>query len=107
MIGIDLVYIPRFKRIIKEKPGFLRRFFSKKENEMFEIRKYKPSIVAGNFAVKEAYLKALGIGIRDIKLKDIEVLRDLLGKPYILGKEDFSVSLSNERDYVVAVVMRK
>ena len=39
--------------------------------------------VAGNFAAKEAFSKALGTGISGFALKDVEVLRDEHGKPYI------------------------
>ena len=43
-----------------------------------------PQKAAGNFAVKEAISKVFGTGVRGFGLKDIEVLRDPRGKPYVI-----------------------
>ena len=39
--------------------------------------------LAGMWAAKEAFAKATGLGLRDFFLKDIEILHDELGAPYI------------------------
>ncbi len=111
MIGIDLVYVPRIEALLKKGP-FLSRFFTEKECAYFEKRK-DPKVVAGNFAVKEAFSKALGTGIREFNLKDIEVLREDNGKPYIqlggkLKKKSFHkihCSISHDGDYATAIVL--
>ena len=41
----------------------------------------KASVLAGDFAVKEAVAKVFGTGFRDFMPGDIEVLRDELGSP--------------------------
>ena len=41
-------------------------------------------VIAGNFAAKEAVSKALGTGIRGFSFKDIEILRNELGKPEVI-----------------------
>ena len=113
MVGIDLVYVPRIAALL-EKGLFLQRFFTPGEIAYFEKRK-GASVVAGNFAVKEAFSKALGTGIRDFSLKDVEVLRDELGKPIIylhgaLEKRKFQLlqcSISHDGDYATAVVVMK
>lgn len=72
------------------------------------------SRAAGNFAVKEAVVKAFGTGFGRIQPVQVEVLRDQAGKPYVnlygaarqqadeLGIINIQVSISNEKDYAVA-----
>ena len=80
-IGTDIIEIDRIERAIKNNKNFINKIFTKKEIEMFNKRNMRSEVIAGNFAAKEAISKALGIGIRGFSLKDIEVLRDELGKP--------------------------
>ena len=79
-IGCDIVDIARIE---KARDGFASRYFTQKEQELFFAKKNKPQTVAANFAVKEAFSKALGTGVSGFGLCDIEVLRDESGKPYI------------------------
>ena len=79
-IGCDLCEI---SRIEKTKDGFTSRFFTEKEQELFNQKRNLPQTVAANFAVKEAFSKALGTGVSGFGLRDVEVLRDEKGKPYI------------------------
>ena len=109
MCSSDLV--PRIEALLNKGP-FLKRFFTDEEIEYFEKRK-SAEVVAGNFAVKEAFSKALGTGIRDFALKDVEVLRDQLGKPIIrlggsLKDREFKFlqcSISHDGDYATAIVI--
>lgn len=112
-IGVDLIKI---ERIIKacEKEGFMRRCFTEDEIKLIGNRWER---AAGNFAVKEAVSKMFGTGFRGISLKEIEVLRDALGKPYVnlygkaadLAKEQkvstVHVSITNTTDYANAFVV--
>ena len=82
-IGIDICEISRMKKAC-ERNGFTARFFSKRENEEFAQRKYPPQSIAAAFAAKEAAAKAFGTGIRGFSMKDIELLHDSLGKPYVV-----------------------
>ncbi|SFD21262.1 holo-ACP synthase [Clostridium uliginosum] len=82
-IGTDIIEIDRIKNIIEKTPNFLQRFFTVKEIEYFKLKGLKANTVAGNFAGKEAVSKALGTGFRGFGLKDIEILRDDLGKPIV------------------------
>lgn len=81
-LGNDLIEVNRIEKAI-QREGFLTRYFTEEEINMFTKRHLNPQVVAGNFAAKEAVSKALGTGIRQFGLRDIEVLRDHLGKPYI------------------------
>ena len=81
-VGIDITEIERIKKIL-EKDGFIERFFTENEAQDFAERKFSPQTVAGTFAAKEAASKALGTGIRGFNLKDVEVLHNSLGAPYL------------------------
>lgn len=86
MIGIDVVEISRF-RDMKNSEMFLRRVFTQNETEYFVKKKNAAknfyATIAGHFAAKEAFSKAVGTGIRGFSFSDIEVCHDELGKPYI------------------------
>lgn len=111
MVGIDLVFIPRIAALLKKGP-FLQRYFTDSEIAYFQ-KSENPNVLAGNFAVKEAFSKALGTGIRGFSLKDVEVLRDDLGKPVIylhgsLARRKFrflECSISHDGDYATALVV--
>lgn len=115
-IGNDIIEIDRVAKAIQNK-RFISKYFSNKEIEMFNVRKNNVETIAGNFAVKEAVSKVLGTGFRGINIKDIEVLRDEYGKPYVnlkntaqIIKEDLKinsihVSISHCKNYVSAVAI--
>ncbi len=80
-IGCDLCEIKRFENLGE---NFFRRNFTEDERILLMSKhKNMPQSAAANFAVKEAFSKALGTGVRGFGLKDVEVLRDQLGRPYI------------------------
>ena len=108
-VGIDIIEIDRIKRAVSRTDGFLEKAFTEKEIEYFRTKKLSANTIAGNFAAK----KALGSGFRQFGLKDIEILRDNLGKPIvnlsikiyeIIGKRNFKihVSISHSKDNAIA-----
>ena len=113
-IGIDIIEIDRIKNSLNKRGDFLKKLFTDKEIELFESKGYKAETIAGNFAAKEAVSKSLGLGIRGYNFKDIEILRDDLGKPIVntynnLEKicidyniSQIKVSISHGKDYAVA-----
>lgn len=82
-IGVDIVEIARFRRFVDEgNTGLLERLFSDREQEACARRADPASCYAARFAAKEAFLKALGTGLRGgIGWHDVEVVSDRLGKP--------------------------
>ncbi|MBN9383302.1 MAG: holo-ACP synthase [Chitinophagaceae bacterium] len=115
-IGADIVKVSRIRRFIgREEERPLDLILTSKEAQS---RKNAHS-VAGVFAVKEALLKALGIGFsRGLgRLLEIEVLKDDIGKPYVVTSGVVSeilfekkiscieVSISHDTDYAVAFVI--
>ena len=116
-IGIDIVEIDRIAMAGKKNERFLKRIFTENEIALFKSNGYKPHSIAGNFAAKEAISKALGTGIRGYNFKDIEVLRNEVGKPIVktynnLNKIcidynvlEIKVSISHCKEYAVANAM--
>ena len=84
-VGVDIVEIDRIKKVMDARGDkLLERLFTQRELEVMS-RKYET--VAGRFAAKEAIVKSLGVGIGIISWKDIEIIKDKLGKPkvYLTG----------------------
>lgn len=109
-VGCDLIEIERMKKAC-EKEAFLSRVYTENERRQADGR---ISVLAGTFAVKEAVAKVLGTGFRTFMPKDVEVLRDELGKPYVVLHEGakriaeekkicrIEVSISDTKDFVMA-----
>ena len=123
-IGIDLVEVVRFKKWIQN-PQMIERFFNKNEISFVsncELSERQISALsqklAVRFAAKEAFSKAIGTGITGFDLKDLYVLNEPNGKPYLVlensAKELFDsicksakihLSLSHEKEYAIANVI--
>jgi len=111
-IGVDIIEIERIKQAIEKTDSFVKRVFTNDEINLFEQRKWNCEVVAGNFAAKEAVVKALSVGLRGFEWIDVEVLRDSLGKPYVLLYNNakkilgencvIHVSISHCKEYAVA-----
>ena len=85
-IGTDIVAIDRFQRFIDENnSSLLERLFTGLEQRYCAPRKNGAASYAARFAAKEAFLKALGTGLRDgISWHDMEVVNDRLGRPELI-----------------------
>lgn len=85
-IGTDIVAIERFQRFVDEgNTALLQRVFTEQERAYCSARKNGAASYAARFAAKEAFLKALGTGLRNgISWHDIEVAHDRLGKPELI-----------------------
>jgi len=112
-VGIDIIRVDRIRRTL-ERFGvrFVRRVLTPAEQRYVRDR---PTTLAGRWAAKEAVSKVLGLGVRGIGWRDIEVERLPTGQPSIrlhgraaqraeqLGMERVAVSISHEADYAVAI----
>ncbi len=83
--GIDIVDIDRIKKIIKKWDlHFLNKVYTLDEKYYCEQKKDSCfQSFAGYFAAKEAWVKAIGTGMKNIKWKEIEIKKDPLGRPFI------------------------
>ena len=111
-IGTDIIEIERIEIAVKRTKGFINKLFTENEINIFESRGFKSEVIAGNFAAKEAVSKALGTGFRGFGVKDIEILRDKLGKPVvnlnsnvyeILKRKDVNIHLSISHNRTSAI----
>ncbi len=117
--GIDIVNIERMERILTRwGDHFLRRVFTENEMRRCEKRSRPPECYAVRFAAKEAFLKAVGSGLRNgIQWTDIEIAIDAMGKPsFFFRRKAAEVSrslrirrshltLSHDHPYAVAHVL--
>lgn len=70
-VGLDLVSVGRIRRVLRRSPGFAG-YFHPRERHAARGRRDPAAHLALCFAVKEALLKAHGLGIFDgIALRDI------------------------------------
>ncbi|MBN2260419.1 MAG: holo-ACP synthase [Clostridiales bacterium] len=83
-IGVDIIEIERIEKAINKNEKFMIRIFSDRERSWFNSRQNNVFSIAANFAGKEAVSKVLGTGISNFKWTDIEIMRDDLGKPYVI-----------------------
>lgn len=82
-IGVDIADISRFQRFMDtNNSALLLRLFTEQERSACGSNRSTASRFAARFAAKEAFLKALGTGLRDgLSWQDMEVVNDGLGKP--------------------------
>jgi len=108
-IGIDIIELHRIYDMIKRKGKLVDRILTLKEKDQFEglSEARKVEFLAGRFAAKEAFSKAMGTGIgRSLSFLDIEIATDPSGKPFIKTPEvQAHLSISHSREYAVAQVV--
>lgn len=98
MIGVDLVHIPAFSEKMKDEV-LLARMFTEQE---LAYAKGSIETLAGIFATKEAYFKAVK---KTPEWHAIEVVHDPDGAPVLQCEEPAETSISHDGAYAVAVVM--
>jgi len=118
-IGIDIVNIERIERVVARWGSlFLSRIYTDREISWCQQRPNPSECFAIRFAAKEAFLKAIGSGLRNgIQWTDIEVEKDPMGKPLLSlhrkAKEALEtqriekafLTLSHDQPYAVAYVL--
>lgn len=120
--GIDIIEISRMEKALSRSEERLeevlftdkeRAYCLKSRNARLQAQRF-----SGRFAAKEAFLKALGTGLRDgIMWTDLEIINDELGKPHLtaarialeklneLGVAHIHLSISHCITYANAVVI--
>jgi holo-[acyl-carrier protein] synthase len=112
-LGIDIIKVDRIKAALDRFGArFSKRVLTPAEQRYVRDR---PETFAGRWAAKEAVSKVLGLGVRGIGWRDIEVERMPTGQPAIrlhgraaaradqLGMTRIAVSITHEADYAVAI----
>jgi holo-[acyl-carrier protein] synthase len=124
-IGTDITNIQRIERIYNKFPTLLvKKVLSTLEKNIyskFKTQDQKIKYLAKRFAAKEAVAKAIGIGIGVLGLRNVEILNNEVGKPYVVMSEcvninqyfsalsspkvNIEISLSDEQSYTLAFVV--
>ena len=122
-IGTDICKIPRIAAALERNGDrFARKILGPQEMEKYLARKAKNAqrgvrFVATRFAAKEAFSKAIGLGLRmPMTWPAAQMLNEPSGKPTIVcsgvldefmkkNKLSAQVSVSDEEDYAVAYVI--
>ena len=112
-LGIDIINVARIRETLARFGArFARRVLTEREAAYVRDR---PETLAGRWAAKEAVSKVLGLGVRGVGWRDIEIVRLPTGQPAValagralaragqLGMGRIAVSISHERDFAVAI----
>ena len=117
-IGTDIIEVERIGRLLSKQKRFKERIFTRAEIDYCEHKTNRAQNYAARFAVKEAFLKAIGTGWREgIAFKEIEIKNDKKGKPELIlsgtaktiteqiGVTNIQVSISHLKDLAIGFVM--
>jgi holo-[acyl-carrier protein] synthase len=119
-VGTDIIDISRIKKFLSNNKRSINRVFSTKEIKHCESQLNRTASYSKRFAAKEAFSKALGVGIsKGISFNEISIKNNKDGAPFIelLGKTKSIVkkllkkknkiylSLSDEKKYAIAMVV--
>ncbi len=122
-IGTDIVQISRIEAaLLRSGPRFAEKILGPQELEKYHARSAKNAVrglrfLATRFSAKEAFSKAVGLGMRmPMTWRSAQMLNAPGGKPVIVCSgplEEFmraqglsaQVSISDEADYAVAFVI--
>lgn len=82
-LGLDLCEVARIEMAIQKNEGFLERFYTTEERDYLAARgQARGQSAAAMFAAKEAFLKALGVGLSGgVAMADVGVSHGALGCP--------------------------
>lgn len=117
-IGIDLVDVRRIEDAVTKRKNFLERIYTQEEIKTNPRGEFRFHELAGRFAVKEAFFKAIKSGWRrGVTFSDVIVLNEPSGAPYIkltgkakeiaesLGVGNIFVSISHTDDLATGLVI--
>jgi holo-[acyl-carrier protein] synthase len=113
-VGIDLVEVERFARVVRDKPRLLDRMFTANELATCLASRNANDRLAGRFAAKEATFKALGSGWPSVPYHDVEIISAPNGAPTLVlrrhaaalaGGRNAAVSISHTAGLAVAEVV--
>ena len=112
-LGFDIIKVARIRSALDRfGERFSRRVLTDAERRYVRER---AETFAGRWAAKEAVSKVLGLGVRGIGWREIEIERLPTGQPAVrlhgraarrseqLGMSAIAVSISHEGDYAVAI----
>ncbi len=115
-VGIDAVDVARFRQVLERRPAIRQRLFTDIELDSLSKRNDPTASLAARFAVREATMKALGVGLGAFDFKDVWVENLSSGAPTLRvtgraqeiatsqGVSEFHVSITHTETVAMAVV---
>jgi holo-[acyl-carrier protein] synthase len=82
-IGVDVVDLARFARVLERTPQMRARMFRPEELADLGPSQHQVRSLAARFAVREAVMKALGVGLGSFDFHDVWVQRANSGAPIL------------------------
>jgi len=117
-VGVDILNTARLnENSLRPGDAFLKAVYSPGEIAEAAARPDPHAYFAGRFCAKEAVFKSLGIGGEHVGLREIEILSDETGRPFVRlggeiafaaarrGIEEVLVSLSHDGDFAQAFAL--
>jgi len=117
VIGVDIVDIDRFSKVIDRTSRLMYRLFTVRELDYCLSKKNRYASLAARFAAKEATRKLIPKFCTQIRFQDVEIIRDEYGGPQIVlhnsaynllatyGIKDLALSISHAQNQAIAVVV--
>jgi holo-[acyl-carrier protein] synthase len=115
-LGVDAVDVARFSRALDRTPSLRSKVFTAQELASLSGRNDDAASLAARFAVREATMKALGVGLGAFDLHDVSIERQSTGQPALKvvgraaelasqrGISSWHVSITHTETVAVAVV---
>ena len=115
-LGVDAVDVARFSRALVRTPALRSKVFTAGELASLAGRRDDAASLAARFAVREATMKALGVGLGAFDLHDVSIEREPSGQPQLKvvgraaqlaakrGISSWHVSMTHTETVAVAVV---
>ena len=103
LVGIDIMDVVRMEKMALT-PIHMKKIFTKYELDYIAKTNKRTQRMAGLFCAKEAFLKAMGIGVRNgIDFLEIEVQHEKSGKPYLKLSDKVRIMLATKNIKDVAI----
>ncbi|CAB3753487.1 holo-ACP synthase [Paraburkholderia humisilvae] len=122
-IGTDVVQVSRVAAVMERTGGrFAEKVLGPDELRVYHARNARSAVrglayLATRFSVKEAFSKAIGLGMHwPMTWRALQTLNEAGGRPYVIASGELAdwlsargitarVTLSDERDYAVSFVI--
>lgn len=110
-IGVDILDLDHMESVCQKQPSIYKKILTSKELEIYETRseKRKLEFLAGRYAAKEAFSKAMGTGIgKIVTFQNVTILNNDSGQPIVVESPfegNVFVSISHSKQAAVAQVV--
>lgn len=117
-VGIDIIEVARIREAVNKHETFLKRIYTPDEIRVNPRGEFRFQELAGRFAAKEAFFKAIKTGWRrGVTFSDVTILNEPSGAPYVrlcgrakevaesLGVKKIFVSISHTVDLATGIVI--